>query len=66
MNRKLKKACKIVGSQNKLAKALGVSRQAVYQWMEGKVPAERVLAVEELTGGQVTRYDLRPDIYGKG
>ncbi len=62
----IKKACRIVGSKKKLADAVGVTRQAVYLWIESQTPAARVRAVEAATGGQVTRYELRPDIYGKG
>lgn len=65
MNKQLLRACKIVGSQEKMARALGVSRQAVQQWCQGKLPAARALAVESLTDGQVTRYQLRSDIFGK-
>jgi DNA-binding transcriptional regulator YdaS (Cro superfamily) len=28
------------------------------------VPADRCLPIERATGGAVTRYDLRPDIFG--
>jgi len=34
-------------------------------WKRRGVPAVRVLAVEEATGGAVTRHELRPDIYGE-
>jgi DNA-binding transcriptional regulator YdaS (Cro superfamily) len=36
---------------------------AVSKW-RARVPAQRVLRIEELTKGQVSRYELRPDIYG--
>lgn len=52
------------GGSTKLGKALGITRQAVEAW-KGKgrvVPPEHVLEIEKITG--VTRYDLRPDIYG--
>lgn len=49
------------GGSIELAKNLGITRQAVEQWRV--VPAERVLAVENLTG--ISRYELRPDIYGE-
>lgn len=42
-----------------LAKALGVTRAALHQWR--RVPAERVLELERVTG--VSRHDIRPDIY---
>jgi DNA-binding transcriptional regulator YdaS (Cro superfamily) len=48
------------GGPIKLAKALGIRRQAVEQWR--RVPSERCLAVEELSG--ISRHVLRPDIYG--
>lgn len=38
-----------------------ISRAAVNQWDE--CPAERVLTIERATGGQVTRHQLRPDLY---
>ncbi len=45
-----------------LARKLGVSPQAVSAWRaRGRVPAERVLQIEQLTG--VSRHMLRPDIY---
>jgi len=47
------------GLQAELARALGITRGAVAKWKQ--VPAERVLAVERLSG--ISRHDLRPDIY---
>lgn len=46
-----------------IAKACGISPQAVSQW--DIVPAEkgRVLNVAEATNWQVTPHELRPDIY---
>jgi DNA-binding transcriptional regulator YdaS (Cro superfamily) len=49
------------GGYAALAEGLGVSRQAIYQWRDKRVPAERVLQIEKLTG--VTRHELRPDLY---
>ena len=48
-----------VGGGSKLARALGLTRQAVYQW--DSIPSDRVLRVEEVTG--VPRHRLRPDLY---
>jgi DNA-binding transcriptional regulator YdaS (Cro superfamily) len=56
------RAAEKAGGISALARSLGVSRQAVFQW--NRVPAERVLAVETYTG--VPRYELRPDIYPRG
>lgn len=41
-----------------------ITPQAVSKWARSGVPAERVLLVEKACGGAVTRYELRPDIYG--
>lgn len=47
------------GLMARIAKELGVTRAAVTKWR--RIPAERVLAVEEITG--VARHLLRPDLY---
>lgn len=49
------------GSKGRLAALLGVTRQAIDQW--ASVPPHHVLAMEKLSG--VSRYELRPDIYGE-
>lgn len=47
----------------RLALMLGVKHPTIHTWLKfGRVPAERVLAVEAATG--VSRYELRPDVYG--
>lgn len=56
----LEQAIAAVGTRSKLAALLGISPQAVAQWRA--VPVARCLAVERITG--VSRYELRPDIYG--
>jgi len=43
----------------RVARELGVTRSAVAMWQ--RVPAERVVEVEEITG--IRREDLRPDLY---
>mgnify|MGYP003134221411 FL=1 len=55
----------IVGSQTELARVLGVKQPSVNNWkIRSRVPAERVLEIEKLVGGQVTRYEMRPDVFG--
>ena len=59
----LEKAVKKEGSRGRVAKKLGISRQATIFWEKlGYVPARHVLALEQMSG--VSRYNLRPDIYG--
>lgn len=41
-----------------LASALGIRHQALYGWK--RVPAERVLDIERITG--ISRHELRPDL----
>ena len=52
-------AKKIAGGPSGLARILGIAPQAISQWK--RVPAERVLKIEQHTG--VSRHDLRPDLY---
>lgn len=53
-------AIKRAGGAPLVARELGLTRQAVNKWDE--IPTKHVLAIERLSG--VTRYELRPDIYG--
>ena len=54
------------GKQSDLARILGVTPQAVNQWVQGTrpVPAQHCLAIEQATAGSVSRHDLRPDVFG--
>lgn len=57
------KAASIVGSRQELAKLLGVTKGAVWQWEhERQVPAERCIDIERATAGAVTCEELRPDL----
>ena len=61
----IQKAVEAAGGVYALAAKIGVSYQAVQQWVKApRVPAERVLDIERATG--VSRHDLRPDIYPIG
>lgn len=48
-------------SQEAVASRIGVQKSAICKWERGRVPAERVLDVERVTG--ISRHDLRPDLY---
>lgn len=53
-------AIKAAGSISSLARGLGISQPSVSTWT--RVPAERVVAVEAVTG--IERERLRPDLFG--
>ncbi|WP_080419981.1 transcriptional regulator [Burkholderia ubonensis] len=58
----IQRAAHEAGGQSALARKLGCTSQAVSKMCStGRVPAERVLAIEAATG--VSRHELRPDLY---
>lgn len=57
------RAIAILGGPRKVSVRYDISVQAVYKW--SKIPVDRVLEIEKATGAQVTRYEMRPDIYGQ-
>jgi DNA-binding transcriptional regulator YdaS (Cro superfamily) len=59
----------VEGGQSGLARAIGgtVKQGHVWYWLhakDGQVPAEYCQAIEAATGGRVTRFELRPDVFG--
>lgn len=54
-------------TQAALAEAVGVTQPSVAHWVKGRVriPAERCIQIELATQGAITRYDLRPDVFGE-
>ena len=56
----LSEAIRAVGGVGELARQIGISQPSVSNWI--RVPAERVVSVETVTG--VDRAILRPDLYG--
>jgi len=61
----LKRAIRITGGQSALARGLGVKQGQVWNWLnrDGLVPGGKAIPIEKLTNGEVTRYQLRPDLY---
>jgi DNA-binding transcriptional regulator YdaS (Cro superfamily) len=55
----LQRCAELVGGVSKLAALLGIRHQSFYSWH--RIPAERVLDVERVTG--IPRHELRPDLY---
>jgi DNA-binding transcriptional regulator YdaS (Cro superfamily) len=61
----IEKACRALGGRKvDVARVLGISPAAVTRWGD-TVPVHRAIALEHASGGKVTRYDLRPDIFGE-
>lgn len=59
----LDRAVKKAGSQLRLAALLGIKPPSISGWYgRGRVPAERCIEIETVTG--VSRYELRPDVFG--
>jgi hypothetical protein len=56
----LEQAIRAAGGVGALAHKIGISQPSVSNW--SRVPAERVVSVEAVTG--VTRAILRPDLFG--
>lgn len=64
MNTPLHKAVEICGGQTSLARAIGVTRPYVYNWLSrsnGIPPPEYCVLIEKAVGGEVTRKELRPN-----
>lgn len=63
----IKRAAHVIGSYSALARLLGVTRGAVFQYKspDRKVPAEHCPVIEQETrirGAEVTCEELRPDV----
>ena len=57
---RLSEAIRAAGGVGELARQIGISQPSVSNWV--RVPAERIVSVEAVTG--VDRAILRPDLYG--
>lgn len=58
----IKRAIKLAGGFAAVGRAVGMKRQAVFQWP--RCPAEHVLTLEKMSG--ISRHELRPDVFGPG
>lgn len=47
-----------LGSKTEIAAKFGVTPEAIRQWFEGGIPADRALQAEELTDGKVAAMDV--------
>ncbi|HZZ09804.1 MAG TPA: Cro/CI family transcriptional regulator [Paraburkholderia sp.] len=58
----LKKVIDIVGGQAELARRLGVSRQLITHWLNGRsIPADRAALMEKIVDGRVSARVLAPN-----
>jgi DNA-binding transcriptional regulator YdaS (Cro superfamily) len=74
----LQKSIELAGGQNALARKITawhlsngkniiVKQQYIWKWLRSVSPvppAEHCRAIEEITNGEVTRYQLRADVFG--
>ena len=67
MNTKyLEKAIEIAGGQTALAKLIGRKQSHISTWLNRdlKVPGVEARLIDEALDGQVTRFQLRTDVFG--
>lgn len=62
----IEKAVLLLGGQTETARRLGIKQQLVGYWIKsGRCSPKFAVGIENLTSGKVTRYDLRPDVFGQ-
>jgi DNA-binding transcriptional regulator YdaS (Cro superfamily) len=63
----IEKAVEVVGSQSELARQIGCSQVFVHHMVHGmrSIPPRFCRPIEHATNGAVTRYELRPDVFGE-
>ena len=61
----LLRAILLAGGQTALANRIGKSQGQISQWLRrGRVGPTACIAIETAVHGRVTRYELRPDVFG--
>jgi len=62
----LKRAVEKAGSQKKLAAAIGLSQQGISYLLNSaeRVSAETAVAIDRFTRGEISKEQLRPDLFG--
>lgn len=60
------RAIRLLGGPSAAGRVFNVTHEAVRKWLDGRsrLSGERCVEIEAATGGAVSRYDLRPDIFG--
>ena len=54
-----------LGGTAAVARMCNVRPASVSEWRKRGVPVTRCLAIESASEGQVTRHQLRPDVFGE-
>lgn len=58
----VRKLIGLAGGITPLAEKVGVTQSTVSAWV--RVPTKHVLRIEELFPGEITRHEMRPDLFG--
>jgi len=59
MSKKMERIINYFGGRPQLAKALGVTQQAVFRWVHtGVIPPAKAIMIERITGGRFKAVDL--------
>lgn len=64
INPVIQTAVSLLGSQQKLATACGVTQPAVWRWLHGLIrpSPEKAKQIEIVTSGKILAYQVRPDL----
>jgi len=66
MQNAILKAIRLAGSQSALARSIGISPQSLGQQIrKGKISPKHCIAIENAFPGEISRYDLDPEHFGK-
>lgn len=59
------RAIRIAGGPKEVARKLKIKRVwSVYKWQHRQqIPPQRIIPLEKLTNGEVTRHELDPELY---
>ena len=61
--KRLCEALDLLGGDSRVAELFGIHRNAVWQWREKGIPADRVLTLVHAVDHQVSAKELRPDVF---
>ncbi len=48
-----------------ISEYFGITAPAIFQWRKNGIPANRIIGIEKLTKGKITRHQIRPDVFGR-